>query len=558
MKAHDVVKRFLYREDVDVVFSLMSDGTKKLISKLHEEGRIDVVETRHEQHALGMADGYARVTGDIGVCMVGRGPAIAQTGTSLVTSARRGSNVLLVVPETPLTAIHDPKDFPQERFLETLLADVVTVSSEQNLVPHLQDVFRRLRQGDGPIALQVPWDILDGETDHSEDWEPPARGSSDPNRDARVEPAAADVETIVDLYLDSDASVPPVILAGRGAVAAGAREALESLAERTSAILLTTLQARGLFADHDFAPRFVGTFGTTLANRFFTESDFVYAVGCSLNPHTTDDGRLLDEETTVVHVDTDPAIFGKHYDVDLGVYGDARETTAAVDAALADDGIDFSGKFWTANTRRKIENATALDQQEFPDRDGVIDPRDVVRVFDEMIPEDRLVIADGGHFLNFVLDGITISDPADFVWTLDFSSIGQGLPVGLGAALSAEDRACFTFCGDAGFQMVLQELETAVREDAQITIVVMDDEVLGSEYHQLDLAGMNATPAHLDSPSFEAIAEEFGATGYTAASMEELDAIRPEVAGPPEGPTVVHCKVDRNIRHRFYQDLHGY
>jgi len=558
MKVHDLVKEYLYREKVDQVFSLLSDGTKKLASKLDEEGRISVVEARHEQHALGMADGYARATGEIGVCMVGRGPAIAQTGTSLVTATRRGSKVLLIVPESPLSQVHDPKDFRQEQYLETMTDDVVTVGSPETVVPVLQDVFRRLRQGDGPIALQIPWDILDGEADQPPDWEPPDRGSTAPEEDAALQPSPSDTETAIDLYLDSDATVPPVILAGQGATGPDAKTALEDLADRTSAMLATTLQANGLFSDHEFGVGFVGTFGNNLANSFLNESDFVYAVGCSLNPHTTDEGRLLDEGTTIVHVDTDPRALGAHYDVDLGIFGDAARTTAAIESGLEESGIDFSEKFWTTNNRRKIAEHSALDEQEFPDKPGAMDPRDVVREFDELLPKDRLVVADGGHFLNFVLDGITITDPDDFIWTLDFSSIGQGLPIGLGAAISEDERACVTFCGDAGFQMVIQELDTAVREDAPIIIVVMDDDVLGSEYHQLDLAGMNAESAHLDSPSFGAIADNYGAEGYTVTSKADLAAIADEVSGVPDGPQVVHCKVNREVRHRFYQDLHGF
>lgn len=557
MKTYDVLAEYLEEYEATTVFSLMSDGTKKAVAKLDQHPEFTVIEARHEQNALAMADGYSRSTGNIGVCIVGRGPAIAQTGTSLVTSSKHGSKVLIVTPESPLSAAHDNKYFRQEEFLETMTNDVVTIRSDEVLFDRMRDVFNRLSQGNGPIAVQIPWDIINAEIEPPADWQGPFPSSKVVSDYGIVEPSDASIEKTLDLYLESDATIPPVVIAGRGAVRSGAKQSLIDWAEQTGAMLATTLQARGYFDDHPYHVGFTGTFGYNVANEFLNEADFVYAAGCSLNQHTTVDGDLVDE-TTVVHVDTDPKRINEHTPVDLGVVGDASTTTEQFRSALSEAGIDFKDRFWTERNKRRIVEATALDKNEVPTEPGTIDPRDLVRELETVLPEDRTVVTDGGHFINFVLDGISTPTPEEYIWSMDFSSVGQGLPMSVGAAVGQSDHVTVLFCGDSGFMMSLQELNTAKRTDVPLIIVVMNDQVLGSEFHQLDLAGKHADAAEVDTPEFAKVAKSFELDGHTVRSVDDLDEISEKLSTTPETPIVLDCQINREVRHRFYEALHGY
>lgn len=563
MRAHDAIIRILDAEGVDTVFSLMSGDTKRLLSKLwRDEEEFRVVETRHEQNAVGMADGYARVSGDIGVCFIGRGPGIAQTGTSLLTTYRRGSRVLVFVPGPRSSAIHDIKEFEQTAYLRTMFDDdaVVTVESDDTLIPEVSDVFRRLRVGEGPIAVQIPWDVLDGEIemDHDDIIDSiEAATGREVATEQRVElrPDPERIEAAVELYLDSDASVPPVIIAGRGAVRADARSAIERLAERMGAMIATTLQGRGYFSGHPYAVGFVGNYGHNLANEFLGRCDYVLAIGCSLNRHTVDRGRLVREEATLIHVDADPSSIDRYTPVDLGVVGDARAVASQLGETLEQEGIDFSETFWTDRRRNRIADSKSLDDRQLHECTDRMDPRTVVRFLDSTLPEDRLVITDGGHHTNWVLDGINIPDPGSVVWTLDFAAVGQALPIGVGGALAADARNCVAFCGDAGFMMVLQEVDTAVRLDAPIVVVVMNDDALGSEYHQLNLVDECADAAIVGSPDIETVARGLGAESHTARSIDDLEGIADELRGPRETPLVVNCLINHEVRHRSYDEL---
>lgn len=553
MKGHDVILHLLETAGVDTVFGLMSEDTMEFLSEIHEnwQEEIQLIQTRHEQGAMAMADGYARATGDIGVCVVGRGPAIAQTGTSLVTAAKKGSKLLAIAPESALSADWDVKEFDQEAYLRSTVGTVISIRSHAQLVPEFTDALRRLWLGDGPVAVQVPWDLFDGEV-----VDPPV-DLSDPTAlhlptrspSGRVHPTEEAVAAAVDLFLDSDAFQPPIILAGRGAVKAGAKDELEALAERTSGLLATTLQGRGLFDDHPFSLGFIGSWGNNLANEYFVESDYVLAVGCSLNPYTLDSGYLLDAEKKVVHVDIDPRSLERYTDVDIAIVGDAKITAEAIDRELARQGIDRSGELWSDELRDRIESHSPLEGREFPEVPGTMDPRELVARLDDLLPRDRVVVTDGGHFTRWVMDGIR-THPDDFVFSLDFAAIGQGLGMAIGAAHATTDRPCIAICGDAGFMMAVQELETAARHDIPLTVIVMNDSSLGSEYHNLAEDGAYAEAALIPTPEFAEVADALGATGYAAESLDELAEFDDVLGGTPDGPVVIDCKVNHEVRHR--------
>jgi thiamine pyrophosphate-dependent acetolactate synthase large subunit-like protein len=560
MQGNDVCIRALVEAEVQTVFTLMSEDVMSLVARIESEWAeaLSAVDVRHEQNAVAMADAYARATGDLGVCLVGRGPGLAQTGNALTTAGKANSNVLVLAAESALDSQTEDKHFDQEGYLRSTLGEVVSVRSGERLPDRLTDTLRRLRGGEGPIAVQIPKDVLNGDVPGvDEDWRPTTDDLAPPTQsDARVVPDPTAIERAVDSYLDSGASKPPLILAGAGARQAGAKEAIESLAERTSAILATTLRAHGLFEDHPYNVGLVGTLGTNVANERLADSDFVLAVGASLNDNTTDGGRLISDEATVVHADTDPVALGRHLPVDVSIVGDAKTAVRRFDEELERMGVDFSDRFWSEQMRRRIEDGSAVSVASTERDPEAMHPGSLVSELDELLPDERLVVSDGGHFTMWVLDGVTVERPEDFVWLYEFSSIGTGVPAGIGAARSLLDRSmdqrCVVFCGDGGFMMTLQELDTAVRHDVPLTVVVMNDRALGAEYHKLDKHGEDPASAVVDTPPIADVAEAMGATGHTIATVEDLHAIADRLADPSEGPLVLDCRTDRDVRHRYY------
>lgn len=551
MRAHEAVIRLLDAEGVSTLFTLMSEDTMRMLSTISTDwsDRISLIKTRHEQGAVAMADGYARSTDGIGVCLVGRGPAIAQTGSAMLTARRRGSNVLVIVPEPRLSGQYDLKQYDQECHIRSTAETVLSIRSHEALVDDFREAIRRTRLGDGPVVVQIPWDILDGEMSPPDNL---AEAMATPpgtveNADARLHPNEELVSEAVDIYLDSDAYQPPIILAGRGAVKSDARDALESLAQRTSALLTATLQSRHFFGDHPYYLGFIGSRGSNLANRYTNESQVVFAFGASLNPYTADSGHVFGEETRVIHIDTDPATLGQHTVPDLAILGDARVTAEALVAELEDRNVNRDGELWSESLRNEIANFSVMNDQEFEEIPGTIDPRELILTLDDVLPSNRSVITDGGHFTRWVTDAL-YTDPEAYVSTTEFASIGLGLPIGIGTALGATDRACVAICGDSGFMMSLPELETAVRNEVPLVVIVWNDSCLGTEYHSLDVAGYSGDVAFVPTPSFAEVAQSLGAKGYTVSDTDELRDLAAVFTG--DEPVVIDCQINHLVRHR--------
>jgi len=558
MEVHDAVTTLLKEEGIESIFTYMSEDIMRLIVDIDEDVDydVDIVHSRHEQGAIAMADGYARAHDEVGIALVGRGPAIAQTGTALITAQKHGSNLLVLVPETPNSlnyghvSTHDIKEFEQEDFLESTIENVVSVRNEQTLLADLKEGFRQLKIGNGPVAVQVPWDLLDGEIEGMRE-EIEKRIASTTEGLSKRPPRQPDeelVEKAAEMYLDSDAFQPPVILAGRGAVKADAKDALEELARRTNGLLATTLQARNYFEGHPFNLGVAGNWGSDLTSKYFNDARLVFAVGCSLNPYTLDKGHLIPDKTEIIHIDSAVASINKFEEVDLGIVGDARATAEAIVAELESAGIDRGDELWTDTLRDEIADYSELDGREYPDKPDRMDPRALMKHLDALLPEDRLVVADSGHHTRWVTDGIS-TPPENFVLTLDFAAVGLGTPVGVGAAHGTDTDTCVTFCGDGGFMMSLPELESAVRHDIPIIVVVVNDQGLGSEYHTLEVSGYSGELSLLSSPDFAAVARSFGAEGHTVRSIDELRELE-AITHRPQGPVVVDCQVDHEVRHR--------
>ncbi|HYW22690.1 MAG TPA: thiamine pyrophosphate-binding protein [Terriglobales bacterium] len=539
-RTHEWIAHALEVEGVDRVFGYMAEDNIHLMLSLDRAG-IGVVQTRHELAATGMADGFARATGRLAVCSVGGGPGVAQTGTSLVTMRKKRSPVLLLVPEPS----HPLKGFRQTEYLESTVERVVSATDADDLPAKLVRALELTESG--PVAVQVPHVVLDGPGPQDQYQE---RDGIVSGREPAV-PDGAAIEEMAALVLGVDR--PPVLLAGAGAVRAGARDDLVRLAERTGCLLATTLQARGLFDGHPRDLGLVGTLGSELSAEVLSQAQCVLAVGSSLNPFTTGRGGLF-KSARVVQVDACAESIGATQPVDVGIVGDARRVVGDLHRLL--DRLEFdpvqlpvSRRAWIEEIERRIANPARLEWGSPAESRSGLDPRLVVQRLEQVLPDNRVLISDAGHFMRWVVQGLTVRDPLDFVWTADFASIGQGLAIAAGVALGRRERPCVCIAGDGGFSMAIHELATLVRYRIPLTVIVWNDSALGSEYQMLSRDGESPSMAMIPNPPFADVARAFGGRGLTVDSLAGLDAL-PELIQIGEGlPIVVDVEIDRDVRH---------
>ncbi|HEY3108554.1 MAG TPA: thiamine pyrophosphate-dependent enzyme, partial [Chloroflexota bacterium] len=301
--------------------------------------------------------------------------------------------------------------------------------------------------------------------------------------------------------------------------------------------------ANGLFAASPWSLGISGGFASPSAAELIGQADVVLAVGAALNMWTTRHGRLLDPAATIVQVDDDPDAFGAHHRLDLAVLGDAAEAAAALLAEL--ERRDRPPSPWRAPVLAERIRAGAWSRWPFDDAgDGArIDPRALSRALDELLPLERTVAIDSGHFMGYPAMYLRVPDAAGFVFTQGFQAVGLGLASAIGAAVARPDRLTVAALGDGGALMSLPELETVARLGPRMLIVVYDDSAYGAEVHHFGPQGARLDLVRFPEVDIAALARAAGLAGLTIRSPADLGAVERWVDEGSPGPLLVDAKV---------------
>jgi thiamine pyrophosphate-dependent acetolactate synthase large subunit-like protein len=545
-RTSDVIADELVSMGVTTVFALMSEEIARLMVSLNDLG-VMFVGTRHEAGAVGMADGFGRASGRPGVALVGRGPGLTNALTALTTAARAGSPLLMLTgaPVSEGAGLADPKYIDQAAVLAATGITAIQVDSAATCRSTIRSAYARAAAGEA-VVVNLPMDILNREAadDHNEplvDFEP-------------RHPADDDVAAVADLLQETWAVQRPLIVAGRGAVQSGSLPDLIELAELIGALVGTTLQARSFFVGDPFDVGIVGTFSGPATTELVSGADVILAFGASLGPFTTYRGDLF-RESTIIHVDSNAAVFDRHIGADVSVHADARLTARA----LVDE---LRRRKHNATGYRRPEVAEQLAAEAKPvtfsheSRAGAVDPRTLMVELDRMLPKDRFVIVDPGHHLSFSAAHLSPARADAFVLSNDFGAIGSGPAIALGVATARRDVTTVLAVGDGGFMMALADIQTAAVLRLPIVIIVFDDGALGAEVHFLQVIGLSDELARLQNPSFEAVGRSLGITSKTIASLEDLEELGP-LLNSLDGPVLLDCKIDGNVRGDWVEFYYG-
>nr|WP_277351230.1 thiamine pyrophosphate-dependent enzyme [Micromonospora sp. HNM0581] len=333
----------------------------------------------------------------------------------------------------------------------------------------------------------------------------------------------------------------PVLLAGRGAESAAT--AIRELADRSGALLATTLMAAGLFTGHPYDLGVAGGLSRPLTRRTLAGADLVVTFGAGLNRWTTDHGALF-PEAVVVSVDVDPAAIGARWPVAAGVRGDAGETARAVSAVLAPTrrpnwrSADLPAELAAADPFADLRIESPTDR---------IDPRAFIRICAERLPRERTTVVGVGHFggwPNLLLD--SVATDRSFVAPWEFGSIGVGLPFSVGAAVGRPDRPVVAFEGDGSLLTGLGELDTLARVGAPVLLVLLDDAAYGAEVRKLAPRGADPDLARFPGRDLAAVARALGLPAWTVTDDAGAQAAFDEVL-PLSGPAVLHVRVRPDV-----------
>ena len=511
----DVVGRTLAELGVRDAFGVLGSGNFVATQAMHAAG-VAFHHARHEGGAICMADGYARASGRVGVCSVHQGPGFTNAMTGLTEAAKARTPLLLIAGEAPAAALRSNFRLDQAGLATMVGAVADRVFSAASAADDVARAFHRAQVERRPVLLSMPLDV---QAQPASVAAPPASPRSTPPA-----PSPAAIAELAGLI---GAARRPLILAGRGAVLAGAREPVEALGDAIGAVLATSAMGYGLFAGSPWSVGISGGFASPLAARLIASSDLVLAFGASLTRWTTRDGALI-ADAKVVQIDLEPA----------GVTGDAALTAQA----LVDAGVQNTGVRTDALAAEIAGGSWHDEPYDDVGGDGHIDPRTLSIALDDLLPDDRVVAVDSGHFMGFPPMYIRVPDPAGFVFTQSFQSIGLGLASGMGAAIAQPDRLTVACLGDGGALMSLPELETLARLRLPMLVVIYNDAAYGAEVHHFGPHGHPVELVQFPDTDFAALAGAAGARGVTVRRPEDLTAIEPWLASP-DGPLIVDAKI---------------
>lgn len=534
MTVYELIADAVAAQDVDTVFALLGDGNMFALAALVERHGARLVNARHENAAVLMADGWARTTGRVGVCSVTCGPGLTQVTTALTGAVRNRTPLVLLAGDVPAETAWNPQQTDQAAVVASTGARYLRASEAAEIVTAIQAAFVAAERDRIPVVVAVPYDIQEQETDLPS--VPVARLRRD--RDAsRPELEPGEIAAAADKLA---ASAAPVILAGRGAVDSGARDSILELAARTGALLGTTLFARDWFRGEQFDLGLIGGLSARTTRELVAEADLVLAVGAGLGYFATDNGALF-RGKEVIQVDLEPPGVSEGVRAATSyVRGDATAALAAIDAELQVRGHEATGS-------RTPETAARLAHplREYPDytpEPGTVDPAAVIEALDAALPDNALLVYGVGHFWSFAVMGLHRRRPQDHLYAYGFGAVGQGLGTAIGAAV-ASNRPVVLVEGDGSLLMHAGDLATVEAEKLDLLTVVMNDGGFGSEIHKLNAKGLDGELARFGRTDFAGVARGFGIPGYTLESPDQVATIVREHLG--RGPAVVDVPMSK-------------
>ena len=485
MRGGEAIIESLKNMGVKTIFGYPGGQTIPFYDMLYDAD-IDHILVRHEQAAAHAADGYARASGKVGVCLATSGPGATNLVTGIGTAYMDSSPIVAITGQVPTHLIGN--DAFQEADIIGITMPIVKHSYQPknpDLIPSMiKSSFEIASSGrPGPVLIDVPKEVQEGELTKFDDslietpgYNPTVKGNIKQIKKAR------------DLIKQAK---KPMILAGAGVIISNACCELKTLANTINAPVMTSLLGKGAFDEtDDLALGMLGMHGRKVSNDYINESDLLIAIGVRFSDRTT--GRLdsFVPDTKVIHIDIDPAEIGKNVDVDLPIVGDAKNVLSSLNKVLKDYKVPSEVNDWTNMIKQKNKD---------------LKPR---VSYDDVPLKPQTVIKEISDFFD-------TQKPRKFISSGGLGTMGFGFPAAIGAKVACPDDPVVSINGDGGFLMVCQELATVREYDIPVIAVVLENRTLGMVYQWQSLLYDERHSQTLlgNSPDFVKLAESFGVNG---------------------------------------------
>ena len=514
MRGGEAIIESLKNMGVKTIFGYPGGQTIPFYDMLYDAD-IDHILVRHEQCAAHAADGYARASGRVGVCLATSGPGATNLVTGIATAYMDSSPIVAITGQVPTHLIGN--DAFQEADIIGITMPITKHSYQPknpDLIPSIvKSSFEIAKSGrPGPVLIDVPKEVQEGELTKFDDtlidtpgYNPTIKGNIRQIKKAR------------DLIKEAKR---PLILAGAGVIISNACCELKKLADTINAPVMTSLLGKGAIDEtDDLALGMLGMHGRKVSNDSINESDLLIAIGIRFSDRTT--GRLdsFAPDTKIIHIDIDPAEIGKNVEVDLPIVGDAKNILSSLNEVLSGYTVSSDVNNWTNMIKqRKQDLLPRVTYSDVP-----LKPQSVIKEISEVLTADSILTTDVGQNQMWAAHFYDTQKPRKFISSGGLGTMGFGFPSAIGAKVACPDDPVVSINGDGGFLMACQELATVKEYDIPVIAVVLENRTLGMVYQWQSLLYNERHSETLlgNSPDFVKLAESFGVNAVQITKPEE-------------------------------------
>lgn len=536
-------------------FGLMGNGNAHLIDALVAVG-LPFTAVRHEAATVASADAFTRITGKLAVATTTYGAGFTNMLTALAEAAQARTPLLVVVGDAPRSGMR-PWDIDQELAASAVGVPTYELGTTQ-LTEQVERAVTETLQQRRPVVLALPYDLpLVNTTSVDSDAAETTRHSANAPLDegkldkGNIKTNVGDINKAVQLLATAER---PVVIAGRGAWIAGASHELDAIADRLGALTASTALARGIFSQSEYHLGITGGFGQPEAMHTIAKADVVLVVGASLNQFTMRFGELLGEGTRLVRIDrSEVAVPPTSSAVQqLLLQGDARDVLQLLLEGLAAEpspavpwrtqvpGLETDGAL-------RVRESGSPHPEGLCD-DGLLDPRAVAAKLAQLLPDDRHVTSDGGHFIGWANMYWPVASPERMIMVgTAYQTIGLGFATVAGVAAAAPESTVVLTTGDGGGLMALADLETTIRTAKSCVVVVWNDSAYSAEVHLYGLMGVDQGPMMIPTVNFAGLATALGAAGVVVETLHDLEALATWRDAGARGTIVLDCRISRSV-----------
>ena len=543
MNGARIMLECLKKEGVDTIFGYPGGTVINIYDELFSFKEIRHILPRHEQAGTHAADGYARATGRVGVCLATSGPGATNTVTGIATAYMDSIPIVIITGQVPTPLIGN------DAFQEVDIIGITRpctkhsflVRDVKDLAMIMKKAFYIARSGrPGPVLVDLPKDVQMAQTEFIYPETVEIR-SYKPN----LEGHPRQVEKAVTMMLDARR---PVMYVGGGAVLGNASDELTTLARKLTIPVTTTLMGLGSFPENDpNSLGMLGMHGAYCANMAMTNSDLIIAVGARFDDRVTGKLGTFAPHAKIIHVDVDPTSIKKNVRVDLPIVGDVKDVlTKMIKQAdkLKDKVAEFKNAL--APWHEDIIGWKEKHPIGYKDSSTIIKPQFVIQKLRELSDEDAIVSTDVGQHQMWTAQFFQFNKPRTLLTSGGLGTMGFGLPAAMGAQAAFPGRQVITICGDGGVQMNIQEMATLVQNKLPVKIVILNNNFLGMvrQWQELFFDKRYSSTCMELPIDFVKLADAYGAKGFSTAKPSDVVKIIKQ-GFKEKGPVIMEFKIAR-------------